>query len=112
MISSTNLISFYFIRDTGMASSQPSGNLSNSFPDGIPVGNLIPLMRREFPMGSHNLLFGYRFLSYSDPKLNLEAGVMATNYPAASYSVKGRSSDLLEKFGSDRNLAGEWTTVS
>jgi hypothetical protein len=71
MISSTNLISFYFIRDTGRASSQPSGNLSNSFPDGIPVGNLIPLMRREFPMGSHNLLFGYRFLSCSDPKLNL-----------------------------------------
>src|SRR5512133_607322 len=71
MISSTNLISFYFIRDTGRASSQPSGNLSHSFPDGIPVGNLIPLMRREFPMGSHNLLFGYRFLSCSDPKLNL-----------------------------------------
>src|SRR5512133_96674 len=71
MISSTNLISFYFIRDTGRASSQPSGNLSNSFPDGIPVGNLIPLMRREFPMGSHNLLFGYCFLSCSDPKLNL-----------------------------------------
>src|SRR5512133_41624 len=71
MISSTNLISFYFIRDTGRASSQPSGNLSNSFPDGIPVGNLIPLMRREFPMGSHNLLFGYRFLSCSDPKLTL-----------------------------------------
>jgi hypothetical protein len=60
-----------FIRDTGMASSQPSGNLSNSFPDGIPVGNLIPLMRREFPMGSHKLLFGYRFLSCSDPKLSL-----------------------------------------
>src|SRR5512147_1968340 len=71
MISSTNLISFYFIRDTGRASSQPSGNLSNSFPDGIPVGNLIPLMRREFPMGAHNLLFGYRFISCSDPKLNL-----------------------------------------
>jgi hypothetical protein len=71
MISSTNLISSYFIRDTGRASSQPSGNLSNSFPDGIPVGNLIPLMRREFPMGSHNLLFGYRFLSCSDQKLNL-----------------------------------------
>src|SRR5512147_2710646 len=71
MISSTNLVSSYFIRDTGRASSQPSGNLSNSFPDGIPVGNLIPLMRREFPMGSHNLLFGYRFLSCSDPKLNL-----------------------------------------
>src|SRR5512132_2655596 len=50
MISSTNLISSYFIRDTGRASSQPSGNLSNSFPDGIPVGNLIPLMRPEFPM--------------------------------------------------------------
>jgi hypothetical protein len=31
----------------------------------------ILLMRREFPMGSHNLLFGYRFLSCSDPKLNL-----------------------------------------
>src|SRR5512144_639035 len=71
MISSTNLISLYFIRDTGRASSQPSRNLSNSFPDGIPVGNLIPFMRREFPMGSHNLLFGYRFLSCSDPKLNL-----------------------------------------
>jgi hypothetical protein len=24
-----------------------------------------------FPMDSHNLLFGYRFLSCSDPKLNL-----------------------------------------
>src|SRR5512144_1508414 len=71
MISSTTLISSYFIRDTGRASSQPSGNLSNSFPDGIPVGNLIQLMRREFPMGSHKLLFGYRFLSCSDPKLNL-----------------------------------------
>jgi hypothetical protein len=71
MISSTNLISSYFIRDTGRASCQPSGDLSNSFPDGIPVGNLIPLMRREFPMGSHNLLFGYRFLSCSDPKSNL-----------------------------------------
>src|SRR5512133_3945786 len=76
MISSTNLISFYFIRDTGRASSQPSGNLSNSFPDGIPVGNLIPLMRREFPMGSHNLLFGYRFLSCSDPKLHLEKSLL------------------------------------
>jgi hypothetical protein len=43
---------------------------------------------------------------------DLKAGVMATNYPAASHSVKGRSSDLLEKFGPDRNLAGEWTTVS
>src|SRR5512147_570448 len=73
MISSTNLISSYFIRDTGRASSQPSANPSNAFPDGIPVGNLIPLMRREFPMGSHNLLFGYRFLSCSDPKLNLGA---------------------------------------
>src|SRR5512132_1570261 len=71
MISSSNLISSYFIRDTGRASSQPSGNLSNAFPDGIPVGNLILLMRREFPMGSHNPLFGYRFLSCSDPKLNL-----------------------------------------
>src|SRR5512147_1359250 len=71
MISSTNLISSYFIRNTGRASSQPSANPSNAFPDGIPVGNLIPLMRREFPMGSHNLLFGYRFLPCSDPKLNL-----------------------------------------
>src|SRR5512132_1751352 len=35
MISSTSLISSYFIRDTGRAFSQPSGNLSNSFPDGI-----------------------------------------------------------------------------
>src|SRR5512132_3910384 len=75
MISSSNLISSYFIRDTGRASSQPSGNLSNSFPDGIPVGHLIPLMRREFPMGSHNPLFGYRFLSCSDPKLNLGGSV-------------------------------------
>src|SRR5512132_2889355 len=78
MISSTNLISSHFIRYTGRASSQPSGNLSNSFPDGIPVGNLIPLMRREFPMGSHNLLFGYRFLSCSDPKLNLGAASWTT----------------------------------
>jgi hypothetical protein len=71
MISSINFVSFYFIRDAGRASSQSSGNPSKALPDGVPVSDLIPLMRREFAMSSHNLLFGYRSLSCSDPKLNL-----------------------------------------
>src|SRR5512147_2372634 len=70
MISSINRVSLYFLENTGRTSSQSSRHLSKAFPDGIPVSDLIPLLRREFVMSSHDLLFGYRCLCCSNPKLN------------------------------------------